>query len=79
MASELANSVVMETTMVSRVWEWYKSGQEKTLMGSEIYSLWYSNQKFANGEGEPLLWAWVGFGWVKDHVKVFVRKCSWAS
>ena len=47
-------------------------------MGSEIYSLWYSNQKVANGEGEPLLWAWVGFGWVKDHVKVFVRKCSWA-
>ena len=30
MASELANSVVMETAMVSRVWEWYKSGQEKT-------------------------------------------------
>ena len=30
MASELANSVVMETAMVSRVWEWYKSEQEKT-------------------------------------------------
>ena len=30
MASELANSVVMETAMVSRVWEWYKIEQEKT-------------------------------------------------
>ena len=47
--------MVKETEMVSIVRGWYENKHEKTQMGSKIYSLWYLNQEFANGEGELLL------------------------